>query len=219
MVNTMEQQHPHRHDEHAHEHPHAPPARDEKIHSYYQVLGLALKDLLVEKGIVTPAEIRQAIELRDSITPALGAKIVARAWTNPVFRQRLLADGSEAIKGFGLDMGAVELVVVENTPAVHNLIVCTLCSCYPRAVLGLPPSWYKSREYRARTVREPRAVLAEFGTKIPGSVELRVHDSTADMRYLVLPMRPAGTEGLNEEQLAALVTRDCMIGVSLPRNP
>jgi nitrile hydratase len=116
-------------------------------------------------------------------------------------------------------MGAVELVVVENTPAVHNVIVCTLCSCYPRAVLGLPPSWYKSREYRARTVREPRAVLKEFGTEIPGSVELRVHDSTADMRYLVLPMRPAGTERLNEEQLAALVTRDCMIGVSLPRNP
>ena len=215
----MEQQHPHRHDEHAHEHPHAPPARDEKIHSYYQVLGLALKDLLVEKGIVTPAEIRQAIELRDSITPALGAKIVAQAWTDPAFRQRLLADGSEAIKEFGLDMGAVELVVVENTPAVHNVIVCTLCSCYPRAVLGLPPSWYKSREYRARTVREPRAVLTEFGTEIPGSVELCVHDSTADMRYLVLPMRPAGTEGLNEEQLAALVTRDCMIGVSLPRNP
>jgi nitrile hydratase len=219
MVNTMEQQHPHHHDERAHEHPHAPPARDEKIHSYYQVLGLALKDLLVEKGIVTPAEIRQAIELRDSITPALGAKVVARAWTNPAYRQRLLANGSEAIKEFGLDMGAVELVVVENTPAVHNVIVCTLCSCYPRAVLGLPPSWYKSREYRARTVREPRAVLKEFGTEIPGSVELRVHDSTADMRYLVLPMRPAGTERLNEEQLAALVTRDCMIGVSLPRNP
>jgi nitrile hydratase alpha subunit len=219
MVSTMEQQHPHHHDEHAHEHPHAPPARDEKIHSYYQVLSLALKDLLVEKGIVTPAEIRQAIELRDSITPAGGAKIVAHAWTDPAYKQRLLADGSEAIKEFGLDMGAVELVVVENTPAVHNVIVCTLCSCYPRAVLGLPPSWYKSREYRARTVREPRAVLKEFGTEIPGSVELRVHDSTADMRYLVLPMRPAGTERLNEEQLAALVTRDCMIGVSLPRNP
>jgi nitrile hydratase len=219
MANMMEQQHPHHHDEHAHEHPHAPPARDETIHSYYQVLGLALKDLLVEKGIVTPAEIRQAIELRDSITPALGAKIVARAWTDPAYRQRLLANGSEAIHEFGLDMGAVELVVVENTPAVHNVIVCTLCSCYPRAVLGLPPSWYKSREYRARTVREPRAVLKEFGTEIPGSVELRVHDSTADMRYLVLPMRPAETERLTEEQLAALVTRDCMIGVSLPRNP
>jgi nitrile hydratase len=216
MVNRMEQQRPHHHDEHAHEHPHAPPARDETIHSYYQVLGLALKDLLVEKGIVTPAEIRQAIELRDSITPALGAKIVARAWTDPAYRQRLLANGSEAIHEFGLDMGAVELVVVENTPAVHNVIVCTLCSCYPRAVLGLPPSWYKSREYRARTVREPRAVLKEFGTEIPGSVELRVHDSTADMRYLVLPMRPAETERLTEEQLAALVTRDCMIGVSLP---
>ncbi len=128
------------------------------------MLGLALKELLIEKDIVTPAEIRQAIEFRDSITPATGAKIVARAWTDPAYKQRLLANGTEAIKEFGLDMGATELVVVENTPAVHNMIVCTLCSCYPRAVLGLPPSWYKSREYRARAVREPRAVLREFGT-------------------------------------------------------
>ncbi len=212
------QEHVHQHDESPHAHPHAPPAKDEKIHSYYQVLGLALKELLIEKGIVTPAEIRQAIEFRDSITPATGAKIVARAWTDEAYKQRLLANGTEAIKEFGLDMGATELVVVENTPAVHNMIVCTLCSCYPRAVLGLPPSWYKSREYRARAVREPRAVLREFGTVIPESVELRVHDSTADMRYLVLPMRPEGTEKLNAEQLAALVTRDSMIGVSLPKN-
>ena len=212
------QEHSHHHDEAGHGHPHAPPAKDEKIHSYYQVLGLALKDLLIEKGIVTPAEIRQVIEFRDSITPATGAKIVARAWTDAAFKQRLLGNGSKAIEEFGLNMGAVELVVVENTPAVHNVIVCTLCSCYPRAVLGLPPSWYKSREYRARTVREPRTVLTEFGTEIPESVELRVHDSTADIRYLVLPMRPSGTEAFDEEQLAALVTRDCMIGVSIPRN-
>jgi nitrile hydratase len=206
--------------EHAHreEPPHTSPAPDEKIYSYYQVLGLALKELLIEKGVVTAAEVRRAIEFRDSITPVLGAKIVARAWTDPAYQQRLLADGSEAIKDFGLDMGATELVVVENTPEVHNVIVCTLCSCYPRAVLGLPPSWYKSREYRARTVREPRGVLREFGTVIPESVEVRVHDSTADMRYLVLPMRPEGTENLNEQQLAALVTRDSMIGVSLPKN-
>src|SRR5579871_5858673 len=217
MVGAMQESTDH-HGEAGHAHPHAPPARDEKIHSYYQVLGLALKELLIEKGIVTPAEIRQAIEFRDSITPAMGAKIVARAWTDQSYKQRLLANGTEAIKEFGLDMGATELVVVENTPAVHNMIVCTLCSCYPRAVLGLPPSWYKSREYRARAVREPRAVLGEFGTAIPESVELRVHDSTADMRYLVLPMRPEGTEKLNEEQLAALVTRDSMIGVSLPQH-
>ena len=213
------QEHTHEDHDRAHRHPHAPPAKDEKIHSYYQVLGLALKELLIDKGIVTPGEIRQAIEFRDSITPAMGAKIVARAWTDPDYKKRLLANGSEAIRDFGLDMGGTELVVVENTPAVHNMIVCTLCSCYPRAVLGLPPSWYKSREYRARAVREPRAVLKEFGTHLPDDVEVRVHDSTADMRYLVLPMRPAGTGGLDADRLVALVTRDCMIGVSLPLNP
>ena len=210
--------HHHDHD-HDHAHPHAPPAKDEKIHSYYQVLGLALKELLIEKNILTADEIRQTIEFRDSITPAMGAKIVARAWTDPAYKKRLLANGTEAIKEFGLDMGATLLDVVENTPKVHNMIVCTLCSCYPRGVLGLPPSWYKSREYRARAVREPRAVLAEFGTHLPDTVEVRVHDSSADLRYLVLPMRPAGTEKMNEEQLAALVSRDCMIGVSLPRQP
>jgi nitrile hydratase alpha subunit len=210
----------HHHDhEHDHAHPHAPPAKDEKIHSYYQILGLALKELLIEKNIVTAEEIRATIEFRDSITPAIGAKIVARAWTDPAFKKRLATDGTEAIKEFGLDMGGTRLDVVENTPKVHNMIVCTLCSCYPRGVLGLPPSWYKSREYRARAVREPRAVLAEFGTHLPDTVEVRVHDSSADLRYLVLPMRPAGTEKMNEEQLAALVSRDCMIGVSLPRQP
>jgi nitrile hydratase len=219
--------HDHHHDHHhehahahGHDHPHsvahAPPQPDEKVHAYHQVLGLALKELLIEKGIITADEIRKAIEWRDSITPAMGAKIVARAWTDPAYKKRLLANGTEAVKDFGHDMGAVHLAVVENTPHVHNVIVCTLCSCYPRAILGLPPSWYKSREYRSRVVREPRAVLKEFGTQIPDSVEVRVHDSTADMRYLVLPMRPAGTESLDEDALAGLVTRDCMIGVTLP---
>jgi nitrile hydratase subunit alpha len=224
---TAMQDHAHHHHDHDHDHdhghahaqPHAPPAKDEKIHSYYQVLGLALKELLIEKGIVTADEIRQTIEFRDSITPATGGKIVARAWTDPGFKQRLMANGGEAIKEFGLEMGGTRLDVVENTPKVHNMIVCTLCSCYPRGVLGLPPSWYKSREYRARAVREPRAVLAEFGTYLPETVEVRVHDSTADLRYFVLPMRPAGTEKMNEEQLASLVSRDSMIGVSLPRQP
>lgn len=215
------QDHDHHHHDHDHGHDvahgHAPPQPDEKIHSYYQVLGLAVKELLIEKGIVTPDEIRRMIEFRDSITPATGAAIVARAWTDPAYKQRLLADGSEAIHEFGLDMGGTHLVVVENTQAVHNVIVCTLCSCYPRNVLGLPPSWYKSREYRARTVREPRRVLAEFGTELPDTVEVRVHDSTADMRYLVLPMRPAGTEKMNATELAGLVTRDCMIGVAVPK--
>ncbi len=222
------QEHAHDHDHHGHDHdhdhpqeraPHAPPQPDEKIHSYYQVLGLALKELLIEKGIVTPEEIRKTIEFRDSITPATGAQVVARAWMDPAYKERLLKDGSEAIHDFGLDMSGTELVVVENTPAVHNVIVCTLCSCYPRSVLGLPPSWYKSREYRARVVCEPRAVLAEFGTTLPDNVEVRVHDSTADMRYLVLPMRPAGTDNMSAEQLAELVSRDCMVGVSLPRAP
>ena len=217
MVRAMQERMDH-HGGTGHAHPHAPPAKDEKIHSYFQVLGLAIKELLVEKGIVTPAEIRKMIEFRDSITPAMGAKIVARAWTDSDFRHRLLKNGTEAIREFGLEMGATELVVVENTPAVHNVIVCTLCSCYPRAVLGLPPSWYKSREYRSRAVREPRAVLREFGTEIPAPVEVRVHDSTADMRYLVLPMRPDGTENLDAERLAGLVTRDCMIGVSVPHS-
>lgn len=198
------------------QHRHAPPA-EEKIHSYYHMLGRAIQELLIEKGIVTHAEIRAMVEQRDSITPATGAKIVAHAWTDPAYKQRLLKDGSEAIHEFGLDMGTTRLVVVENTRDVHNVIVCTLCSCYPRNVLGLPPAWYKSREYRARAVREPRVVLAEFGTHLADSVEVRVHDSTADMRYLVLPMRPAGTEHMNEAGLEGLVTRDCMIGVSLPQ--
>ena len=213
--------HDHGHD-HAHDHaqarPHAPPAKDEKIHSYHQVLGLALKELLIEKGIVTADEIRKAIEFRDSITPALGASIVARAWTDPAYKRRLIENGTEAVNEMGANMGDLKLVVVENTPDVHNVIVCTLCSCYPRAVLGLPPSWYKSREYRSRVVREPRVVLKEFGTAIPDKVELRVHDSTADMRYLVLPMRPQGTENLSADALAKLVTRDCMVGVSLPKS-
>jgi nitrile hydratase len=196
-------------------HAHAPPAKDEKIHSYYQLLGLALKELLIEKEIVTGEEIRQAIEGRDAITPALGAKVVARAWVDPSYKERLLRAGSEAVKELGIEPGALNLSVVENTPRVHNVIVCTLCSCYPRNVLGLPPSWYKSFEYRSRVVREPRAVLAEFGTVLTDDVEIVVHDSTADLRYLVLPMRPEGTENLSEEKLAALVTRDSMIGVSV----
>ena len=196
-----------------HEHRHAPRS-DEKIHSYYQMLGLAIKELLIEKGIITPGEIRAMIEQRDSITPAMGAKIVARAWIDPAYRQRLMKDGSEAIGEFGLDMATTRLVVVENTRAVHNVIVCTLCSCYPRNVLGLPPSWYKNREYRARAVREPRAVLSEFGLIVPEAVDIDVWDSTAETRYLVLPVRPDGTDGLAEDELAALVTRDGLIGTA-----
>src|SRR5262249_11319413 len=156
-------------------------------------------------------DVRRVVEVIDSQTPALGARVVARAWVDPEYKQRLLADGTKAVEELGIPMGGTKLVVVENTPQVHNLIVCTLCSCYPRPVLGLPPDWYKSKNYRSRAIREPRSVLAEFGTTLPEGVAVRVHDSTADMRYLVLPLRPAGTEHLTEEQLADLVTRDSMI--------
>ena len=167
-----------------------------------------------KKQLIGPGEIRRQLEVLDSRTPALGAKIVARAWVDPEFRSRLLADGRSACEDFGITFyDDTKLIVLENTEKVHNLIVCTLCSCYPRPVLGLPPDWYKAKPYRARAVKEPRAVLREFGTEIPEDVEIRVSDSTSMMRYLVLPRRPEGTENLTEEQLAALVTRDAMIGV------
>ncbi len=185
--------------------------------AYFQAMEASLRELLVEKGILTDAEVEAAVEDMRARGPERGARVVARAWTDPAFRTRLLADGTRACEELGLDMPALRLVVVENTPAVHNAIVCTLCSCYPRMLLGLPPEWYKSRAYRSRMVREPRAVLAEFGLVLPESVEIRVHDSTADMRYMVLPMRPAGTEGWSEERLASLVTRDALIGVAVPK--
>jgi nitrile hydratase len=210
--------HHHGHD-HDHDNLHAPPQPDDKVRSYYQILGIALKDLLIEKGVVSADEVRRHIELRDSITPACGAKVVARAWADAAFRRRLLADGNAAVAEMGHHMATTKLIAVENTADVHNVVVCTLCSCYPRDLLGLPPSWYKSRAYRARVVREPRAVLAEFGTHIPDDVAVRVHDSTADMRYLVVPRRPEGTQGMSEETLAALVTRDSMIGVSVLASP
>lgn len=212
--------HDHGHDhEHGHDHPHPTrPDADENL-GYYQVMEIALRELLIEKGVVTAAKLRQAVEVMDSRSPAQGARIVARAWTEPDFKRRLMADGTAAVRDFGIDMGTTRLFVVENTPQVHNLVVCTLCSCYPRMVLGLPPDWYKSRNYRSRAVREPRAVLKEFGTEIADSIELRVHDSTADMRYLVLPQRPPGTAGWSPDRLADLVTRDTMIGVALAKEP
>ncbi len=186
-------------------------------YSYFQLMEVSLRELLVEKGIVTEVEVEAAVEDMRQRTPERGARVVARAWCDPAFRQRLLADGTRACEELGLDVPALRLVVVENTPATHNMIVCTLCSCYPRMLLGIPPDWYKSRNYRSRAVSEPRAVLAEFGLRIDDKTAIRVHDSTADMRYLVLPMRPAGTEGWSEEKLASIVTRDCMIGVAVPR--
>ena len=187
--------------------------------TYYQFLEISVRELLIEKGVLSAEDIRNAVEEMDSRGPELGAQVVARAWVDPQFKQSLLQDAPAAVKAFGIDIGPLQLLVVENTTEVHNLIVCTLCSCYPRTLLGLPPDWYKSREYRSRAVREPRAVLREFGTDIPDEVEVRVHDSTADLRYLVLPQRPAGTGHLSEDELAALVKRDSMIGITVVQAP
>lgn len=184
--------------------------------TYFQLMEMSLRELLVEKGVVSDGEVDATVADMRSRGPERGAQVVARAWTDPAFKSRLLANGTQACEELGLDVPALRLVVVENTPATHNVIVCTLCSCYPRMLLGLPPDWYKSANYRSRVVREPRTVLAEFGLKVPESVAIRVHDSTADMRYMVLPMRPAGTEGWSEARLAEIVSRDSMIGVAVP---
>ncbi len=200
---------------HDHDHPHAE-ISTECMPGYYDLMTRAITDLLVERGLFEAGEIRRQIEVLDSRTPALGATIVARAWIDPDFKARLLADGRIGCEELGISFyDDTQLIVLENTERVHNLIVCTLCSCYPRPVLGLPPDWYKLKPYRARAVSEPRAVLAEFGTKIPDNVEIRVSDSTAIVRYLVLPRRPDGTDHLSEAELAGLVTRDAMIGVAV----
>jgi hypothetical protein len=184
-----------------------------------ELLCQALKELLVERGLLGPAEV--ALEIRKLEQPSahVGGRIVARAWADDAFRRRLLADGKEACAELGIKVGEAQLVVVENTPDVHNLITCTLCSCYPRSLLGQPPAWYRGKAYRARSVREPRAMLAEFGTVVGAGVRVDVHDSNADMRYLVLPMRPAGTEGWTEEALAALVTREALVGIAVVEPP
>jgi nitrile hydratase len=187
--------------------------------SYFQLMEVTLRELLVEKGLITEEQVNATLEDMRRRTPERGARVVARAWVDEGFRKRLLENGSKACEALGLDVPALKLVVVENTPQVHNVIVCTLCSCYPRMLLGIPPDWYKSRNYRSRMVREPRQVLAEFGLEIPEKIAVRVHDSTADMRYMVLPMRPAGTEGWGEERLAALVSRNAMIGVAVVQRP
>lgn len=211
---------PHRHDHH-HTHDHAHDA----IHAHeprpeYARLERAVRELLIAKGVFTAEDIRKQVELMDSRSPAMGAKIVARAWVDPAYKRRLLANAKEAAMELGVDTSnTAEVVALENTNERHHVVVCTLCSCYPKAILGVPPAWYKSSAYRARTVKEPRKVLAEFGTTLPDDTEIRVVDSTADMRYLVIPMRPAGTEGWSEERLATLVGRDSMIGVAQAHAP
>ena len=206
--------HDHDHD-HDHDHPGTTPDVNET--GYYELMAEAMKELLIEKGVVSADDVRRNLEFLDSRDPAEGARIIARAWTDADFKKRLLEDGTKAVGELGFPMGDAELIVVENTSDVHNMIVCTLCSCYPRTVLGLPPDWYKSKSYRARAVVEPRSVLKEFGTELPSDKTVRVHDSNADMRYLVLPEQPDGTEGWSEDQLTAIVTRDAMVGVTLPQ--
>ena len=182
----------------------------------------ALETILVEKGYIETAALDRIVELYETkIGPHIGAQVIAKAWIDPGFRQALLDDASKGVATFTPQVGNVgeHLIAVEKTPQVHHMVVCTLCSCYPTDVLGLPPAWYKSFAYRSRVVKEPRAVLADFGVALPVETEIRVWDSTAETRYLVVPMRPAGTEGWSEAQLAKLITRDCMIGAGLPKKP
>jgi len=217
-MNDQDHRHDHHHD-HRHDHAHAPhPTRedDDVALSEAEAKFLALKSLLIEKGVLTADEIRRRQEENERATPHQGARMVAKAWLDPAFKARMLANGKAAAIELGIEVTEAELMVIENTPTCHNLIVCTLCSCYPRSLLGEPPAWYVSKAYRSRAVREPRKVLREFGLAFADTVEVRVHDSNADLRYIVLPMRPAGTEGLSEAELAALVSRDCLVGAALP---
>lgn len=210
---------------HDHRHAHAHPHDDDHDHgselSPVEARVRALESLLVEKGYIDPAGLDALVEMYETkVGPHLGARVVARAWTDPAYRHRLLAEATPAIAELGIGgRGGEHMVVVENTPEIHNMVVCTLCSCYPWPVLGLPPVWYKAPAYRARAVIDPRGVLREFGVSIPETTRITVWDSTAETRFMVLPMRPAGTEGLSEEALAGLVTRDAMIGTGLPLAP
>ena len=210
---------------HDHGHPHDvtqhdPEAAERNRVPFYGKRIYAIRDLLLEKAVLSREDIQHQIDYMDARSPANGARLVARAWVDPAFKRRLLTDPKSACAEVGIDAsGLVEFVVLENTETVHNMVVCTLCSCYPRPILGRPPDWYKSFAYRSRAVVEPRAVMREFGTELPQDVEVRVFDSSADIRYLVLPRRPEGTATMSEDELAMLVTRDSMIGVAEARQP
>ncbi|MCI0440024.1 MAG: nitrile hydratase subunit alpha [Chloroflexi bacterium] len=214
-----EQHHGHDHDSEQEHTPHPGQAPDIELSERAKRL-LAMKELLIEKGVIRRGEIEQRIAFMKSRSPADGARVVARAWVDPAFRKRLLEDAEAAIAELGYTLQhSTKLIAVENTAETHNVIVCTLCSCYPTALLGPPPDWYKSLPYRSRVVRDPRSVLKEFGFEPPREVQVRVLDSTADTRFIVVPRRPEGTEGMTEEQLAELVTRDSMIGVTEALKP
>ncbi|MEM7442136.1 MAG: nitrile hydratase subunit alpha [Pseudomonadota bacterium] len=205
-------------DHHHHPHPNQPDEEDAP-RTRFQVMEVALRELLIEKGIISLSEMRAVQENMDRRGPHNGARMVARAWSDPAYLDRVRENATEAAKELGLEPTWLKLIVLENTPRLHNLVVCTLCSCYPWPLLGLPPDWYKSRSYRSQAVDRPRELLKTFGTHIADDVEVRVHDSSADMRYLVMPVRPKGTDGWSEEQLAKLVTRDSMIGVTDALSP
>ena len=212
---TDKHHHEHKHDDHA-------PLVEEEDDAHNlegQQITDALQALLIRKGLISAGEVTLEIQNIEAPGTHLGAKIVARAWTDDNYRQRLLANGKDGASELGIKVGEAQLEVVENTSDIHNLVVCTLCSCYPRSILGQPPSWYISKAYRARAVREPGAILEEFGLVLPKGKKIRLHDSNADLRYLVLPERPPGTETLSEQQLAELVTRDSMIGVATVAPP
>ncbi|MBT4139218.1 MAG: nitrile hydratase subunit alpha [Candidatus Latescibacteria bacterium] len=209
----------HDHDDHSHHDHSHDPITSEAEDSLFAAREVAIRTLLIEKGIFSADELRHRVELMEGRSPALGAKVVARAWIDGAYKARLLADAETAVQELGLEtMHTSKIVAVENTDDTHNVIVCTLCSCYPIAILGRPPAWYKSLAYRSRVVANPRPVLEEFGLSLPNDVAVRVHDSTADIRYLVIPQRPEGTENLSEVELAGLVTRDSMIGVALAQS-
>ena len=200
--------------DHTHPHPFQADIEDTPF-TRHQVMAESVIELLIEKAVFSAEDMRRTLERIDAITPAQGTRLVAHAWIDQAFKGRLMADVNAAATEIGIDAGTIPIRAVENTTEVHNVIVCTLCSCYPRLLLGLPPDWYKSRAYRSRLVREPRAVMNAFGTVLPDGVEVRVHDSTSELRYMVIPRRPAGSEDLDEDGLAELVSRDAMIGTAV----
>lgn len=217
-MNSDESRHQHHQSHEHHRHPNQLDEEDIPT-SYYRIMEVALRELLVEKDVITEAQLRSIHEQMDNRGPHNGARMIARAWCDESYRDRMRSDATGAALELGLEPTWLKLIVLENTPTVHNVVVCTLCSCYPWPLLGLPPDWYKSRAYRSDVVSKPREVLQRFGTVLPETTEVRVHDSSADMRYLVMPQRPSGTEGWSEEDLSRLVTRDSMIGVTRALEP
>ncbi len=204
----------HSHDDWPYPHPKQPDIEDGLI-TDLMIMTEAVAELMIDKGHFSADDVRRTLEVIDAKTPAEGARMIARAWLDPDFKTRMLEDVNAAAEEMDIEPGGIPIRAIENTPEVHNAIVCTLCSCYPKYLIGLPPDWYKSRNYRSRMIREPRTVLAEFGTELADGVEVRVHDSTAELRLMIMPMRPKGTEGMDEDALADLITRDCMIGVAV----